>query len=994
MPPLDQQRARLQDDLRGLISGEVRCDDVFRQLFATDASIHEVLPLGVVRPRSVADIAACVRYAADHRLSIHARGAGTGVAGESLGSGLILDFSKYLRRIVQTAEETVRVQSGLVHERLNFHLHRRGRHFGPQPANSTVGTLGGLIAVDGAGSHWLRYGSPHRHLRSLQVVLADGHVIEAGCERLQEGRSQDPDPRKRDLIQRLADLFSSNAELLRAHPTRSPVDRCGYRLHDVMLGDRLDLARLFCGSEGTLGLITEATLATQPVPRYRGVALLLFDGLEKAARAVADILPHQPCACDLMDRRHLSLAREIEVRYDLLIPRDTEAALLVEQEGTEPWDVRQRLHALVDQVRRQSSGAFGSRTAFDQGEVELFWNLARKVRPVLYRMKGGARAVPGVEDFAVPPEALPDFLVAMQNVLKRQQVTAALYCHAGQGQFRLEPFLDLACAEDVERLGRLAEDLYREVWQVGGTISSRNAVGLSRTPFVARQAGPFYPLMVEIKRIFDPQNVLHPGRIVGDDPQSLTGHLRAVAPRAANASEEASLQPDVPPMRDLLELQLNWNPSQVADIAFGCNGCGDCRSQASDVRMCPIFRIMPSEESSPRAKANLIRGILSGALDMRAISSAEFKAIADLCVNCHACHQECPAALDIPKLMAEAKGAYVAARGLPLAEWVVTHLDLLGEWGSRVSPIANWALGNRRLRWLMEKTVGIARSRKLPRLASRSLVRWAARRRLTRPNRRGEHKVAYFVDTYANFHDVQLGQALVAVLEHNGIQVYVPPDQRQAGMAAISCGALDSARRLARHNLESLAEAVRQGYHIVATEPAAALCLIREYPNLLGDEDARLVAANTSEACSYLWKMHTMGQLHLDLKPINATLGYHAPCRLRALRVGAPGVNLLRLIPGLTVHVLEEGCSGMAGTFGLRRENYRASLRAGWNLICRLRDPSLQAGATECSACKMQMEQGTTKPTIHPLKLFALSYGLMPEAAALLTMPTQELIVT
>ena len=230
-------------------------------------------------------------------------------------------------------------------------------------------------------------------------------------------------------------------------------------------------------------------------------------------------------------------------------------------------------------------------------------------------------------------------------------------------------------------------------------------------------------------------------------------------------------------------------------------------------------------------------------------------------------------------------------------------------------------------------------------------------------------------------------------MKHNGVAVYVPADQRPAGMASIACGALDHARRLARHNVALLAEAVRQGYHVVATEPAAALCLMHEYPQLLDDDDARLVAANASEACTFLWKMHLLGGLQLDFQPVNATLGYHAPCHLKALGVGFPGENLLGLIPGLRVYHIERGCSGMAGTFGLLQRNYRSSLRAGWRLISRLRDPAIEAGVTECSACKIQMEQGTTKPTLHPIKLLALSYGLMPEVAALLTTPGEELIV-
>jgi Fe-S oxidoreductase len=273
-------------------------------------------------------------------------------------------------------------------------------------------------------------------------------------------------------------------------------------------------------------------------------------------------------------------------------------------------------------------------------------------------------------------------------------------------------------------------------------------------------------------------------------------------------------------------------------------------------------------------------------------------------------------------------------------------------------------------------------------------MRIAARRRLSRPTRRDVTKVVYFVDTYANYHDPQLAEALVRVLEHNAIAVYVHPHQQSSGMPMISLGALGAARKLAKHNVELLADAIRQGYHVVATEPSAALALTHEYPLILDDDDARLVAANTSEACSYLWKLHQSGKLELDLRPVNAVLGYHMPCHQKALGVGSPGEWLLRLIPGLVINRTENGCSGMAGTFGLQRENYRASLRAGRGLINSLRGPRLQAGTTECSACKIQMEQGAGKPTIHPIKLLALAYDLMPEMAELLTAQVEELVVT
>jgi Fe-S oxidoreductase len=410
--------------------------------------------------------------------------------------------------------------------------------------------------------------------------------------------------------------------------------------------------------------------------------------------------------------------------------------------------------------------------------------------------------------------------------------------------------------------------------------------------------------------------------------------------------------------------------------------------------MCPIFRFGPSEEASPRAKANLMRAILTGRLETSALASEEMKRIANLCVNCHQCRLECPARVDIPKLMIECKAQYVTTNGLSPTDWMMARVDLLSKWASVISPLANWAIGSPQMRWLMERGMGIAQGRKLPRVAATSFLRRAARRHLTRTSRDQGRKVLYFVDVYANWYDVQLAEALVAILEHNGVSVYVHPRQLAAGMPMIALGNVEKAKRVAARNVTLLAEAVRQGYHVVATEPAAALCLSHEYLNLLDDEDAQLVARHTSEACGYIWKMHQAGKLKLDLSPISATIGYHQPCHVRALQTGSAGENLLRLIPGLSVNRANRGCSGMAGTFGLKRENYRSSLRAGWGLISGLRDPAIQAGSTECSACKMQMEQGTAKPTIHPLKLLAHSYGLLPDGEKLLTTMSEALYVT
>ena len=997
---MNQNQETIEADLRGLLEGEVRCDDVFVEMFSSDASIYAIKPLGIVRPRHTSDVIACVQYAAENQLAIHARGSGTGLAGGALGSGLVLDFSRFMRRVIGEDDETVRVQPGLTLSQLNGHLALRGRHFGPDPATRDVTTVGGALAVDASGSHWLVVGSARQHVESMRVVLADGRCVELSRVKRGQAATGENADRVDELVLQLTDVLSRDAELIVQRTPQTHVNNSGYCLTDIVTPDVVDLPRLLIGSEGTLALTVEATLRTQAVPVHRAVALLLFDRLENAAQAALEMPQLGASACDLMDRRLLTLARETNVHFDLLIPSDAEAVLLVEAQGDEPSQVRDTVDRMVDRVRRRL--ASGVRVASDAYEFDLYWQLARQVVPSLYRLTGTSRPLPFIEDAAIPPEQLPDFLVQLQNVLKKHHVTASVFSHAGHGQLHVRPFLNLADSEHIRKLHALASDFYEEVWKCGGTISGEHGDGLSRTSFVAQQYGPLYRTLREIKQLFDPTNILNPGKIIGNDPHLMTTNLRRVIQTVSqNESVAAEVTPDGSVLETvsshdsgLVQLQLNWSNAELAHAARECNGCGVCRSQADQWRMCPIYRFSPREEASPRAKANLMRAVSTGRLDPVEMAADDLKQIADLCFHCHQCRLECPATVDIPKLMVECKAQYVATNGLKPSDAFFARLEFFSKWGSLIHPVANWAFGNRQMRWLLEKMFGLAQGRKLPRFARRPFMRRAARRRLTRASRDTGRKVLYFVDTYANWFDVQLAEAFVAVLEHNGVAVYVHPEQKQSGMSMISVGVLDKARKIASQNVTLLADAVRQGYQIVTTEPSAALSLTHEYLNLIDDDDAQLVADNTSEACHYLWSLHQTAQLRLDLKPINTRVGYHSPCHLRALQIGTPGANLLGLIPGLTVRNVDAGCSGMAGTFGFKRENYRTSLRAGWGLISALRDPELQIGTTECSSCKIQMEQGTTKPTIHPLKLLALAYGLAPEVAQLMNTRGEELIVT
>lgn len=959
---MDPERERIQADLRGIIEGEVRCDELFTQMYATDASIYEILPLGVIRPKSLQDVVTAVQYAAENGISIHPRGSGSGLAGESLGPGLILDFAHSFRRPIDFDVATASVQSGMSLAQLNRYLARQNRKFGPDPANSAVTTMGSVAALDASGSRWLHYGSARQNVRSMQVVLADGQVVRFDRDQTSS------DPRVQNLSNRIGHLAQTHIEAISAHRPKTLVNRCGYHLYTDD-GQPPQLTDVMVGSEGTLGIITELTVDTVPVPAHRGVALLLFERLELAARAALELRRFRPWACDLLDRRLMRLASESEMRFQVLLPEATEASLLIEVQDDSASEVRGRLEQMIQVIQRKKKLAFDSKKALEPTEVQFYWSLADSVVPSLYQLKGQRRALPFIEDLAVPPPKLPEFLVTMQNVLKQHEVTASLFCHAGHGQLHIRPFLDLANLDHVHRLHQLAKDMYQEVIAIGGTISGEHGTGLSRTWFVPQQFGPLYEVFRQVKQVFDPSNIMNPGKVVAAEPQPISHNLRPV--------QEAALPADSSDDRPLVNLQLQWEPHEVALAARSCNGCGRCHTLSDTERMCPIFRAEPSEEASPRAKANLMRALMTGRIDDEAATTDALKQIADLCFNCHQCRLDCPAGVDIPKLMIECKAQYVDTNGLRFSDWLLGRIDLLCSYGSRFPRLANLAVRNPQLRWILEKFTGIAIGRKLPTFTGRSFMRSAERRRLSRPNKMVGEKVLYFVDLFANYFDIELAHAFVAILEHHGVSVYIPGAQLTSAMPMISQGDVERARGLATRNVTVLADAIRQGYHVVTTEPSAALCLTQEYPALLGDADSELVAEHTSEACDYLWKMHLAGKLELDLKPLSTTVAYHEPCHSRALKTNLAGRRLLELIPGMTVHSVDKGCSGMAGIFGLRSRNYRTSLRIGLGMINAVRNADVQIGCSECSACRLQMQQGASKPTQHPLKLLATSYGLV-----------------
>lgn len=1001
---MQEQRRRLVEDLTDAIEGELRVDRAAAAAYSSDGSLYEIEPLAIAFPRHARDVQVLAAYSADNGIPLIPRGAGSGLAGGALGGGLVVDFSRHMNRILSIDGDRVRVQPGVVREQLNRELRKHGRYFAPDPSNSRVTTIGGMLGVDAAGSHAVRYGSTRDHVESIECVLLGGQRLELGRETLELGGAEFPQvaeieadgalpeitvradamkvsamtaaTRRADLIQRIDGLLQQYDATIRQYQPPLLRNSSGYMLRGIRQERYLDLARMLVGSEGTLALFTEVTLFTMPLPQFRSACLLMFPTLEQAVHAMQLLLPLEPSACDLLDRRLLSLGRGTDLRFREMILPEAEAGLILEFPGSSEHEIRERLADSQRLLKDRGVDFQITREATTYEDVELLWALPAQVVSLLASLKGSSRPLPFVEDVAVPPERLAEFLVAAQKIFQKHEVTATLYSHAASGQLHFRPILPVPCRGDDTQIEAIARDLYRQVVQVGGTISGEHGDGLSRTAFIRTQYGPLYRAFQQLKEIFDPLKLLNPEKIISNDPQLTVKHLRQTRPDGPTQAT-ASGDPALP------VLQLAWTAGEAADAAVRCNGCGSCRVQVAPARMCPFVEGDSDELLTPRAKANLLRRTLCAPDGSELLEEESALRVIESCFNCKQCQLDCPSEVNIPHLVMEARAQHVQAHGLSKTAWLLSRVHTYARMASRFSFLTNGLLRNLMFRKLLQRFVGIAEQRRLPRFARTPFLSSLRVQREDNSGAPGSARptVVYFVDYFANHHDPELGEAFVRVLEHNGFRVYIPKGQTVSGMTMISVGDIAAARAVAEHNIRELAEPAREGYTILCTEPSAALCLTQEYPMLLSSNDAEVIAQQTMDAGSFLLDLHRRGKLKKDFSPLALKLAWHTPCHTRAMRRGQPLLDLLRLIPGVSVQVIEKGCTGMAGTFGLAAANFQQSLKIGAPLIEEMKTVDAVAGVTDCSSCRMQMEQASRIPTIHPIKLLALAYGLMPRLA-------------
>lgn len=946
--------ADIGGDLEQIMRGDVFVDMLHRAAYSSDASIYRIIPACVLVPRDIDDIVATVKYAAENNIPVVARGAGSGVAGESLSSGIVLDIRRYMNRIISAEQngKIVFTQPGVVLDDLNGFLSKYKRKIGPDPSTSNRAVIGGCVANNSTGAHSLQYGYMADYVESLEAVLSDGSVVEFQNDFQPSSKL---DTAGSIAGKCLAVLSNNNAVIRKAIP-HSKRNRSGYNVAGICHNGRIDMAKLLAGSEGTLAIFTKIRLRTVKLPQAEALLLLEFDSLEKMAHAAAVIVDSGASACELMDKTLLDVARDALPQYRDILP-SAEAVLLVEHTGDSEQQVKEKIEKTSSAVGKL---AVNRKIVFDTEQQNRLWKLRNDAMPLLDRKKTRKHPVPFIEDVSVDSSKLAEYVSGIEKIGKRYNIALSYYGHAGDGELHIRPYLDLSRQADVQKMVALANEVFSLAWSLGGSISGEHAEGLVRAAFVRSQFGDeFYDVLCKIKNIFDPAGIMNPGKIINSDPDIMIKNL--------NAEDEF--------LPERLQTGLLFEGDELLTELEQCNGCGLCLTKEKNLRLCPVFRALDEELGSSRAKANVLNLWMKGKISEKDFESDEFKKFLDLCINCKLCSVECPSGVDVSKLMVAARAQYVKRKGLKRAEFTLSRNRYLSVLGSKFSWLSNFIMRIRLFKRLLEKAAGLDRRRQMPAFNRGSFLK-RANKYLAKlgPIEKPVGKVAYFVDTFANYNDHELGFAVIDFLRHNNIDVTLPK-QRPVPLPALCYGDIKTAKKDLAFNVEHLVQAVKAGYKIICSEPSAALCLQKELRHFVAGEDAKLVSENTFELMNYLFDLYKEGKLKPAAAKLAGEFAYHTPCHLFALGSTGASIELLDKLCGFKAVDLKAGCCGLAGTFGMQKDKYELSEKISENLKDALKRTSAKIVLTECAACGMQIEHISGKKAVHPIKLLAECYG-------------------
>ena len=976
------ERPGLVEDLDSLVDGDVRFDDYTRQLYATDASAYEVTPVGVVFPTDTADVAAVVEYCAEREIPVLPRGGGTSLAGQSVNEAVVLDFCAELTDLldVDLDAETVTAEAGIYLGDLNAAIEEHGLKFAPDPAWGDKSALGGAIGNNSTGAHSLKYGKTDAYVEEVEAVLADGTVATLGETSLAEIRAEaDPEG---GILERVyaevARVIDEEAEEIDRRYPDLKRNVSGYSL-DVLVdeardGETVNLARLLAGSEGTLAVVTEATVSLEPVPETKSVALLTYDGLIDAMEDVAPILDHGPAAVEVMDDVLLGLAADTAEFGDVvgMLPEGTNAVLLVEFYADDDDHGREQVTELLADrcpsavggdeatdggaaVSAEAVNATGAMEAHDAETRAKFWKMRKAGLPILLGRTSDAKHIAFIEDTAIPAENLPGYVADFREMLEEEGTFASYYAHAGPGVLHIRPLVNTKTAEGMEQYETIADRATDLVVEYGGSVSGEHGDGRARTQWNRKLYGEhLWQVFRDLKTAVDPDWILNPGNVCGD--VDMTENLRFDSDYEFDAGFEPSL---------------NWNNENgFQGMAELCHGCGGCRGpqETTGGVMCPTYRAAEEEIQATRGRANLLRQAMSGDIERGAFDDEFVEEVMDLCIGCKGCAKDCPSEVDMAKMKAEVEHEHHQRHGASLRDRLFANVAALSKVGSALAPLSNVAAGLPGSGWLAEKTLGIARERDLPAFERETFADWFDGRGGAQvPESEAERRVLLLADTYTNYNRPAAGRAAVEVLEAAGVHVAVPDEAGDSGRPAHSKGFLDLARERASENVDALAPKVAEGWDVVVVEPSDAVMFQSDYLDLLSGDDVETVAANSYGVLEYVDAFRLDDAFDAAG---GASLTYHGHCHQKATKKDHHAVGVLRRA-GYDVDPLDSTCCGMAGSFGYEAEHYSMSKAIGSILFDQVESSPGEQVVAPGASCRTQLgdEYEASVPT--PVEMVA-----------------------
>ncbi len=948
--PLPAANARLVDvdglrrALEAEIEGEVRFDAVTKALYSTDASVYQIVPLGAVVVKSRQDLVRVVQTCARFRCPLTLRGGGTSQAGQAIGEGLQVDTSKYYNGILElNADELwVRVQPGIVLDELNAQLRPHGLRFAPDVSTASRATIGGMIANNSSGARSVLYGKTIDHVLELEAVLSDGSIACFG-----PGREAEPGTLAAECGRKVTSIAAECADEIDRRFPKVLRRVGGYNLDEfVPRREPFNPAKIIVGSEGTLAVILEAKLNLVRLPKEKAVLVVQFRELLEALEATPLILRHKPSAVEVMDRfilDHTRLSPNLQRTRETFVEGEPGALLCIEFYADSKNDLPPRMAALEADLRAHGYG-YHFHHALEAAQQARVWSLRESALGLSMTMKEDAKSLSFVEDTAVAPEKLRDFIDRFMELIRKHGTNAGVYAHASVGCLHVRPVVNMKTEEGVKKFEAIANDVSDLVLEFGGALSGEHGDGLVRSPFMRKMFGPeLYEAFRTVKRTFDPHGIFNPGKIVDSPP--LTANLRFGVG------------------------YISPNPSTYFDFSeYGgmggavemCSGLGACRKKLEGT-MCPSYMATKEEKDVTRGRANVLRLAMTGRLKEAGLNDRGVYESLDLCLECRACKAECPVGVDMARFKSEFLAGYWQTYGTPLHAKALGNVHSMARLASPVAPIVNAIAGWSPVRRVNEALLGIDHRRTLPKLSRRTLASRMRGKSASDPD------ILLFNDTFTNYYDPEIGVAAWEVMETGGLRVGLAPNHC-CGRPMISKGLLREATDQARLNTAVLYDAAASGRKLVFCEPSCLSAMKEDAPSLLRDDEQRR-AKVIADACVSFEEV--AGQLSLRWKSGPPKVMLHGHCHQKSMGLVPGAVALLSKIPGCQVTDLDAGCCGMAGSFGYSCDHYDVSRAIGERKLFPLvrgkdvGSPVVAAG----TSCRHQIHDFTGERAVHPAVL-------------------------